>query len=403
MAWNGVRVDAEKAARVRDACRSHEVALGPQLAACGIATPRSHPQLERAFGRLGLLHLFERDGAFSFDKQRLAAFADRHPAIALVRAARRVADLQADRLLTGEFGGADGRVHPEHRQLGTHTGRQSCRWPNILGLGKVFRPLIVPGPGRGLGEADWSQIEVGLAAAVYHDAALVRMFNTGDAYAAMAQDFFRDRLSVAERRLPGIEFKARFPELRDKMKSCTLGIIYGVTPRGLARQLDTSVAAAAALQARFMAPFPTLERALREAAAFGAIRGYAATVSGLRRHRARAGRPSNWERNWLTNHPVQGSAAVVFKAAGNRLDRLYRQHDAWLVVPLHDAFVFEAPLEALEDVARLTESVMCAAVREYFPELDPHVEVNLDQPDCWNKKGHADAIERWLADPTYSL
>ena len=219
MAWNGVRVDAEKAARVRDACRTHEVALGPQLAAFGIATPRSHPQLVRAFGRLGLLHLFERDGAFSFDKQRLAAFADRHPAIALVRAARRVADLQADRLLTGEFGGADGRVHPEHRQLGTHTGRQSCRWPNILGLGKVFRPLIVPGPGRGLGEADWSQIEVGLAAAVYHDAALVRMFNTGDAYAAMAQDFFRDRLSAAERRLPGIEFKARFPELRDKMKS----------------------------------------------------------------------------------------------------------------------------------------------------------------------------------------
>ena len=200
---------------------------------------------------------------------------------------------------------------------------------------------------RGLGEVDWSQIEVGLAAAVYHDAALVRMFNTGDAYAAMAQDFFRDRLSVADRRLPGIEFKARYPDLRDRMKACTLGIIYGVTPHGLARQLDTSVAAAAALQERFMAhvPDPRAGR-LREAAAFGAIRGYAATVSGLRRHAPGAGPPSNWERNWLTNHPVQGSAAVVFKAAGNRLDRLYRQHDAWLVVPLHDAFVFEAPLGA---------------------------------------------------------
>jgi hypothetical protein len=65
--------------------------------------------------------------------------------------------------------------------------------------------------------------------------------------------------------------------------------------------------------------------------------------------------------------------------------------------------VFEAPLEVLEDVARLTESVMCAAVREYFPELDARVEVNLDQPDCWNKKGHQGAIERWLVDPTYSL
>ena len=51
-----------------------------------------------------------------------------------------------------------------------------------------------------------------------------------------------------------------------------------------------------------------------------------------------------WERNWMTNHPVQGSAAVVFKAAGNRLDRLYRACGARLVVPLHDAFVFEAPM-----------------------------------------------------------
>ena len=153
-----------------------------------------------------------------------------------------------------------------------------------------------------------------------------------------------------------------------------------------------------------MAMFPTLERGLRKAAAFGAIRGYATTVSGLRRYRAKgAGRLSNWERNWLTNHPVQGSAAVVFKVAGNRLDRLYRQYDAWLVVPLHDAFVFEAPHSVLKEVARLTESVMCEVVREYFPELDPHVEVNRDHPDCWNKKGHQDAIERWLVDPTYSL
>ena len=345
MVWNGVRVDQAKCHAVADACRSHEVTLIPQLAAMGITKPRSHHQLKPAFERLGLLDLFWRAGKLSFDKGQLDTFRERHPVIALVRAARRVIDLREDKILTGEFVSADdGRVHPSYRQLGTHTGRQSCRWPNILGLGKVFRPLIVPGPGRGLGEVDWSQIEVGLAAAIYHDAALVRMFNTGDAYAAMAQDFFRDRLSEVDRRLPGIEFKRKYPDLRDRMKACTLGIIYGVTPHGLARQLDTTVAAAAALQERFMAMFPTLERGLRKAAAFGAIRGYATTVSGLRRYRARgAGRLSNWERNWLTNHPVQGSAAVVFKVAGNRLDRLYRQYDAWLVVPLHDAFVFECP------------------------------------------------------------
>jgi DNA polymerase-1 len=39
----------------------------------------------------------------------------------------------------------------------------------------------------------------------------------------------------------------------------------------------------------------------------------------------------------MKNHLVQGSAATVFKVAGNRLDRLYRRYDAWLLVPLHDA------------------------------------------------------------------
>jgi DNA polymerase-1 len=105
----------------------------------------------------------------------------------------------------------------------------------------------------------------------------------------------------------------------------------------------------------------------------------------------------------MVNHPVQGSAAVVFKAAGNRLDRLYRAHDAWLIIPMHDAFVFEAPLGGLGEVASLTERVMCETVQEYFPELRPRAEATVAAPDCWNKDGHADSVARWVQDPTYSF
>jgi DNA polymerase-1 len=402
--WNGFRVDPDRAREVRGACERHAAVLGPQLAALGVTKPRSHRQLQELFGKLGLIELFRRGGRLSFDREHLDEFQAHHPAIALVRAARRVADLQEDKLLTGEFIGADGRVHPDHRQLGSDTGRQSCRWPNVSGLGKVFRPLVVPNPGRGLGEVDWSQIEVGIAAAVYGDAALVAMFNSGDVYSAMAQDFYRDQFGEADRLLPGREFKRRHRALRDRMKTCTLGIIYGLTPHGLALRLKTSKSEAAALQDRFMAMFPVLRHGLREAAATGAIRGHAATVTGLRRYRAAgAGRPSGWERNWMTNHPVQGTAAVLFKLAGNRLDRLYRRHDAWIVVPMHDAFVFEAPLGVIREVAELTASVMGQVVREYFPELDAQVEVNADHPECWNKDGHTDSLARWMDNPTYSL
>jgi DNA polymerase-1 len=188
------------------------------------------------------------------------------------------------------------------------------------------------------------------------------------------------------------------------MKTCTLGIIYGLTPHALARYLDVPAVQSAGLLEQFLKMFPALQRALAGAADFGGVRGYATTVTGLRRHRARAPGPlSSWERNWLTNHPVQGSAAVAFKAAGNRLDRLYRRYDAWLIIPMHDAFVVEAPRGALREVADLTARVLCEAVQEYFPTLRPRAEVNIDDPSCWNKDGHADALERWLVDPTYSL
>jgi DNA polymerase-1 len=301
--------------------------------------------------------------------------------------------------VSNEFEGADGRVHPFHRQLGTHTGRQTSKWPNILGLERVLRPLIVPDPGCGIGEVDYSQIEVGIAAAVYQDSKLIEMYNSEDVYSAMAQHFYSNRLSEEDRSLPGSDFKRKHPELRELMKTCTLGIIYGITAHGLSLLLNTRKTEATILQERFMNMFPQLQGALVLASAFGAIRGYATTMTGLRRYRAKRGRVSNWEKNWLTNHPVQGSAAVVFKVAGNRLDVLYQQYNARLIIPLHDAFVFEAPLEVLNEVALLTERVMCETVREYFPELRPKAEVNIRRLDCWNKDGDADALIRWLEDP----
>src|SRR5204862_2071595 len=126
----------------------------------------------------------------------------------------------------------------------------------------------------------------------------------------MAQDFYREQLTENDHQLPGKDFKKKHAALRNRMKTCTLGIIYGLTPHGLALYLDTSKAEAAKLQEGFMALFPVLKRALTETAKFGGLRGYATTDSGLRRYRANpAWHLTSWERNWMTNQPVQGSAA----------------------------------------------------------------------------------------------
>jgi DNA polymerase-1 len=404
MIWRGVRVDRDKARRASEACDRHLATLAPRLAAAGLNNVRSHKQLTQYFENHGLLPLFRRGGSFSFDKRQLETLENCHPAIRLVRMTRRVLDLRKEKILDGVFEGADGRHHPDHRQLGTHTGRQTCRWPNVLGLARIFRPLIVPEPGRGIGEVDLSQIEVGIAGAVYRDDRLVEMFNSGDVYSAMAQGFYADDIPEPDRALSSGAFKVKYKYFRDRMKACTLGIIYGVTPHGLALQLGVDAGQAAGLLGRFFGMFPALREAQDEAGQYGVLRGYVSTATGLRRHRPRvAGAPSSWERNWMTNLPVQGTAAMVFKAAGNRLDRLYRRHDAWLILAVHDAYVYEAPLEVLGEVGELTQRVMCETVEEYFPELRPRAEVNETHPECWNKEGHADSLERWMEDPLFTL
>jgi hypothetical protein len=82
---------------------------------------------------------------------------------------------------------------------------------------------------------------------------------------------------------------------------------------------------------------------------------------------------------------------------------LYRKYDAWLIVPLHDSYIFESPLDVYTEVAQLTERVMCEVVQEHFPELDPKVEINTIDPSCWNKAGHSQSLECFLEDPTFSL
>ena len=401
MVWEGVRVDPGLCRDVTDACARHAAELSGRLAEMGVGNAGSHPDLEAFFGTIGLLDAFRKQGGYTFDDGHLGAAEGRHPAIPLIRALRKIKRLGSDRLLGGELVGADGRLHPDHRQLGTDSGRNSMRDPNVGGIGKALRPLVVPSDPAGwaIGEVDLSQIEVLIAAAETGDADLIAMVNGRDVYCAMARSYYADEMSAEERALPDDGFAERFRARRDRMKVFTLATMYNITPFGLARQLGISPLRAAGERDRFLAMFPVMGRAMREASAYGAIRGHAQLCTGLRRHRARVGMPSPWEVNWLRNTPIQGSASVVFKVAGNRLYRRYQHYGAKLILALHDAYVFECPREHLETVGRITAEVMVGVVQEYYPRLNPRVDVNIEEPHCWNKGGKDRSLVLWLEDP----
>ena len=50
-------------------------------------------------------------------------------------------------------------------------------------------------------------------------------------------------------------------------------------------------------------------------------------------------------------------------------------------------------------MAKVTAEVMRGAVQEYFPALEPQVDINIDHPDCWNKDGRWRSLEHWLIGP----
>ncbi len=395
MVWTGIRVAPLRREATRALAERTRSQLGATLRARGLNDPGNDIELEGFFSQIGVLQYFASGIGYRFDKAALERAAALHPAVRLIHHWRRARNLCADKLLWPQLVGADGRIHPEIRQLGAETGRQSSRWPNILGVSRWLRPTVVPEAGCGIGEVDWAQVELGVAGAHFGDGQLVAMFNTGDVYAAMAQLFFEQELSEADRKCSSAEFRQHHPKRREQMKVCTLGMLYGLGEAGLAQQLSVSRLVARSLLEHFRKLFPVLFEAQHKEVVLGGLRGYATTVTGLRRYRAHNGACSAWERNWLGNHPVQGSAADVFKLAGIRLDAHYPRFGARLLVPLHDAYIFEVPMERLETVAAFTARVMTETLQEIYPVLQPRVTVNIAHPECWNKDGMTDPMAVW--------
>jgi DNA polymerase I-like protein with 3'-5' exonuclease and polymerase domains len=402
--WTGVLYDRDKCQFLLDSSSRVRERLGAELAYLGIANPNSSEQLAGVLESVGLGRHFPRTetGRLSTRDRVLEEREHLHPAIPSVRRWRRLGQLASDPAVLGLITGADGRVHAEFNVLGADSGRTQASRPNVMGIGRIFRPLVRAPEGYGIGEVDLAQIEVGLAAAVFRDEAMIADFNVGDVYVAMARRLFAGQIDPGDAGLGEREFQDKYPELRKRAKPLVLGIIYGKTIPGIALDLGIKHPEARALWDTFRRLYPTVCRGMERARVQSIRRGYA-YISGLRRFRAGAGTATPHEERGMGNAYVQGTAALVFFDAGNRLRRLYRQHHARLIIPVHDAFVFEAPIGRVADVAELTRSVLIRTVQEWFPELQPRAQVNIAHAACWNHEGHHDSVERFVADPMLEL
>ncbi|MBF0238105.1 MAG: hypothetical protein HQM12_10390, partial [SAR324 cluster bacterium] len=162
--FHGIRFDWNKYYKIVAQCKKVLPLLEQQIAAFEVKNHNSHDQLSDYFQEKNLLPHFLRNGKPCFDKENLKENANLDPLVPLLRAAKFVDTLIREKHFRRSLVENDEHIYPSHFQLGAATGRQTSTKPNVLGIGGILRPLVIPAPGFGLGEVDWSQIEVGIAA-----------------------------------------------------------------------------------------------------------------------------------------------------------------------------------------------------------------------------------------------
>jgi DNA polymerase I len=262
-----------------------------------------------------------------------------------------------------------GRVHATFHQTGAATGRLSSSGPNLQNipirteLGRQIRKAFVAEPGHQLISADYSQIELRILAHLSEDPALMEAFRAGlDIHAAVAAQVFNVPLDQVTR------------EQRGHAKVINFGIVYGVTPYGLARRIEgLDVERATQLirdyKMRFAGIGAFLEKCIQQAEELG----YVTTMMGRRRaiqqiRSANRNQRSLGERLAI-NSVVQGSAADLIKLAMVNLHRRIERErlPMKLLLQIHDELVLEAPVDAAPAMAEIVRAEMETAMKLRVP------------------------------------
>jgi DNA polymerase-1 len=272
-----------------------------------------------------------------------------------------------------------GRIHSTFHQLVTATGRLASHNPNLQNIpvrseiGRQIRGAFVAPEGWRLICADYSQIELRLLAHLSDDPALMEAFAQDlDIHTAVAAQVF------------GTEPGAVTREQRGHAKTINFGIIYGVTPFGLARRIEgLNVEGAARLIADYKERFPGIDAFLRRCVHEGLEQGYVTTLLGRRRAIPELTSSSHNTRNLgerlAINSVVQGSAADLIKVAMVNVQRRIDQDrlPMRLLLQIHDELVLETPAELADQHATVVREEMERAITLRVP-LRAEAGVGLD-------------------------
>ena len=290
----------------------------------------------------------------------LEDLAQLHPVPAQVLEYRQLAKLKSNYLdQLPQLTDREGRVHTTFNQVGTATGRLSSTNPNLqniptrTALGREIRAAFIAAPGNVLMSADYSQIELRLMAHFSQDPLLLDAYRTGkDIHTLTAAEVFQ------------VDPATMSKETRARAKAVNFGIVYGISPFGLAAQLNIDQKTAKEYIDRYFERYSgvrtfieqTLETVRRDQSVsthFGRVRPIPDIQSRNPNMRGFAERTA-------VNTPLQGTAADLIKLAMITLDAKLSERNlrSRMTLQVHDELLFDVVPEEAEDLAHLVKHEM---------------------------------------------
>ncbi len=220
-----------------------------------------------------------------------------------------------------------------------------------------MRQGFIAAKGHKLLAVDYSQIELRIVAHLAQDQAMMKAFHEGqDIHVTTAAAIANIPLSEVSK------------QERRHAKAINFGLIYGMSPYGLTRTTDLTLAEAENFVREYFRQFPGVKKWLDNTRLEATRQGYVETLLGRRRYFPALAAGTNYtirqrEEREAINAPVQGTAADIIKLAMLKLPNALKEAGlkTKMILQVHDELIFEVPLEEIDQATRLVKSLMDAA------------------------------------------
>ena len=297
---------------------------------------------------------------YSTKAEVLEGLVDAHPVIELIleyRSLSKIKSTYCDGLV--KVISPDGRIHSSFNQTETRTGRISSTEPNLQNipirtkLGMEMRKFFLAKERCTLVDADYSQIELRVLAAIADDENMKKAFNEGaDIHAITASEVF------------GVPPEEVTGEMRRSAKAVNFGIVYGIGAFSLAKDIGVTRKEADSYIKGYLDHFSGIDRYMQEVITKAKEDGFVSTTFGRRRYlpelKSHNGMIRSFGERVARNMPIQGTAADIIKIA---MIKVYRRLKAEklkskLILQVHDELIIEASEDESEYIKDLLKEEM---------------------------------------------